>query len=62
MNIELRDYLAGQALSALIQSSKFTGQMGTYVADAYIVADAMLKERERVTVEKATDVAVDIQA
>ena len=62
MNIELRDYLAGQALQALIQSSKFTGQMGTYVADAYIVADAMLKERERVDVEKPIDVTVDMQA
>jgi hypothetical protein len=62
MNIELRDYLAGQALQALIQSSQFTGQMGTYVADSYIVADAMLKERERVYVEKPIDVTVDMQA
>ena len=62
MNIELRDYFAGQTLIALIQSTKFTGQMGTYVADAYIVADAMLKERERVDVEKPIDGSVDMQA
>ena len=62
MNIELRDYLAGQTLAALIQSTKFNGQMGTYVTDSYIVADAMLKERERVDVEKPIDGSVDMQA
>jgi hypothetical protein len=66
MNIELRDYFAGQTLIALIQSTKFTGQMGTYVADAYIVADAMLKERERIKnvaiVEKPIDGSVDMHA
>lgn len=48
MSIELRDHFAGLALQALIGSPKFNGAMGNYVTDAYTVADAMLKERERV--------------
>lgn len=65
MNIELRDYLAGQALQALITSPKFNGNMGTYITDSYLIADAMLKERERiqdVVVTEKTDTTVDMVA
>ena len=49
MNIELRDYFAGVAMQALITSPKFNGKMGNYVTDAYVIADAMIKERDRIT-------------
>lgn len=66
MSIELRDHFAGLALQALIQSPKFNGQMGNYVSDAYIVADAMLKEREKiqdVVIKEPTEAGtVDMEA
>ncbi len=41
----LRDYFAGQAISGLMIANNSQGS--TFVKDAFIIADAMLKERER---------------
>jgi hypothetical protein len=51
-NIELLDYFAGHALQSLISSKKFYEVMGNddkyyYPKRAYLIAEAMVEERER---------------
>lgn len=62
MSIDLRDHFAGLALQALITSPKLNGHMGNYVKDAYLIADAMLKERERIEDVVVTEKSVDMVA
>jgi hypothetical protein len=43
--MDLRDYLAGQALLGLL-ASDVTSPLETFVKQSYRVADAMMKQRE----------------
>lgn len=46
--MSLRDWFAGQALKALPQlTTNHPQAIEAFVADAYIIADAMLKERAK---------------
>lgn len=56
--MDTRDYLAGQALNALIQSGEDNEkgkELRKLVTSAYRIADAMLEERERLSHNLATD-------
>ena len=44
---ELRDYFAAAALTGLIANAERDGSAEDYSKDAYLFADAMLKERQR---------------
>ena len=43
----LRDYFAAKAMQAMISCSSLTATPDVFAEQAYIVADAMMKERER---------------
>ena len=54
----LRDYFAGQALAGSISASENNGfinvqQAGKFAAEAYLVADAMIAEREKEDIDNA---------
>lgn len=43
----LRDYFAARAMQAMISCESITASPDTFAEQAYIVADAMMQERER---------------
>ena len=43
----LRDYFAAKALQGMISCASLTATPDVFAEQAYIVADAMMKERER---------------
>ena len=43
----LRDYFAARAMQAMIGCADITATPEVFACQAYIVADAMMKERER---------------
>jgi len=43
----LRDYFAARAMQAMIGCADITATPAVFAHQAYIVADAMMKERER---------------
>ena len=43
----LRDYFAAKAMQAMISCADITATPEVFACQAYIVADAMMKERER---------------
>lgn len=46
-DMTLLDYFAGQAIQAVITRMPHLGDINNSVADAYDIAEAMLKEREK---------------
>jgi len=43
----LRDYFAAKAMQAMIGSAAITATPAVFAHQAYVVADAMMEERER---------------